>query len=145
MRRERFSACFRHAGLYNTMRNQITGGFSIGFTCLAIASETKIRSHEIDKPEPVMQVLGLDANLLYLHAIAQNNPTAYFCRYKKEENYRTNPCSKFGLKAYQWLSYVSHTEEKFIQCRYNMGSNEYLHTAYQRMNFVRRVIRSFSF
>ena len=29
--------------------------------------------------------------------------------------------SKFGLQAYQWLSYVSHTEEKFIQSRYNMG------------------------
>ena len=62
------------------MRNQITGGLSIVFTCLAIAGETKIRSHKIDDPEPLMQVLGLDANSLYLHAIAQNNPTGYFCR-----------------------------------------------------------------
>ena len=111
----------RHADLYNTMRNQITGGLSIVFTRLAIAGETKIRSHEIDNPEPVKQVLGLDANSLYLHAIAQNNPTGYFCRYKEEENFRPDPCSKFGLQAYQWLSYVSQTEEKFIQSRYNMG------------------------
>ena len=96
------------------MRNQITGGLSIVFTRLAIAGETKIRSHEIEDPEPVTQVLGLDANSLYLHAIAQNNPTGYFCRYKEEENYRPDPCSKFGLQTYQWLSYVSHTEEKFI-------------------------------
>ena len=110
----------RHADLYHTMRNQITGGLSIVFMRLAIAGKTKIRSHEIDDPEPVTQVLGLDANSLYLHAIAQNNPTGYFCRYK-EENCRPDPCSKFGLQAYQWLRYVSHTEEKFIQSRYNMG------------------------
>ena len=90
------------------------------------------------------QVLGLDANLLYLHAIAQNNPTRCFCRYK-EENYRPDPCSKFGLQAYQWLSYASHTEEKFIQSKYNMGSDEYLHTAYRWMDFARRAIRSFNF
>ena len=68
----------QHADLYNTMSNQITAGLSIVFTRLAIAGETKIRSHEIDDPEPVTQVLGLDANSLYLHAIAQNNPTGFF-------------------------------------------------------------------
>ena len=77
----------RHTDLYNTMRNQITGGLSIVLTHLGIAGKTKIRSHEIDDPEPVMQVLGLGANSLYLHAIAQNNSTGYFCRYKEEENY----------------------------------------------------------
>ena len=111
----------QHADLYNTMRNQIVRGLSIVFTRLAIAGETKVRSHKIDNPEPVTQVLGLDANSLYLHAIAQNNPTGHFCRYKEEENCRPDPCSKFGLQAYQWLSYVYHTEEKFIQSKYNMG------------------------
>ena len=110
-----------HADLYNTMRNQITGGLSIVFTRLAIAGETKIRSHEIEDSEPVTQVLGLDANSLYLHAIAQNSPTGYFCCYKEEENYRPDSCPKFGLQAYQSLSYVSHTDEKFIQSRYIMG------------------------
>ena len=76
------------------MCNQITGGLSIVFTRLAIADETKIRSHEIDDHELLTQVLGLDANSLYLHGIAQNNPTGYFCRYKEEENFRPDPCSK---------------------------------------------------
>ena len=111
----------RHADLYNTMHNQIIGGFCIVFTRLVIAGKTKIRSHEIDDREPVTQVLGLDANSLYLHAIAQNNPTGYFCHYKEEENHRPDLCSKFGLQAYQWLSYISDTKEKFIQNRYNMG------------------------
>ena len=72
--KETFSCLFpkQHADLYNTMRNQITEGLSIVFTCLAIAGETKIHSHEIDDPKPVTQVLGLNANSLYLHAIAQN-------------------------------------------------------------------------
>ena len=103
------------------MRNQITEDLSIVFTRLAIAGHTKIRSHEIDDPEPMTQVLGLDVNSLYLHAVAQNNPTGYFCHYKEEENYQDDSCSKFGLQAYQWLGYVSHTEEKFIHSRYNMG------------------------
>ena len=110
-----------HADLYNTMSKQITGGFSIVFTCLAIAGKTKNRSHEIDDPEPVTLVLGLNANSLYLHAIVQNNSTGYFCCNKEEENYRPDLCLKFGFQAYQWMSYVSHTEEKFIQSRYNMG------------------------
>ena len=79
------------------MQNQTTGDLSIVFTRLAIADETKICLHEIDHPESLTQVLGLDASLLYLHAIAQNNHTCYFCRYKEEENYRPDPCSKFGL------------------------------------------------
>ena len=62
------------------MRNQIPEGLSIVFTRLAIAGKTEIRSHEIDDPEPVMQALGLDANSLYLHVIAQNNPIVCFCR-----------------------------------------------------------------
>ena len=87
-----------HAELYNTMRNQITEGLSIIFTRLDIGGETKVCLHEIDDPEQVTQVLGLDANSLYLSAIAQNNPTGYFCCYKEEENYRPDPCSKFDFK-----------------------------------------------
>ena len=47
----------------------------------------------------MMQGLDLDATLLYLHVIAQNSPTDYFCRYKVEEKYQPDPCSKFGLQA----------------------------------------------
>ena len=57
------------------------------FTSLAIAGEAKICSHEINNPKTIMQVLGLNANLLHLHAITQNNPICYFCQYKEEENY----------------------------------------------------------
>ena len=79
----------------------------------------KIRSHKIENPETVKKVLGLDANSLYLYAIAQNNPTSYFCRHK--EDFRPDACSKFGYQSYQWLSYVAYKEKTFLQTRFNMG------------------------
>ena len=111
----------RHGDLYKTLRSQLTGGLSLIFCRLAISGETKIRSHEIDNPKTVKKVLGLDANSLYLYAIAQNNPTGYFCRYKEEEDFRPDPCSKFGFQSYQWLSYVAYKENTFFQTRFNMG------------------------
>ena len=111
----------RHGDLYKTLRSQLTGGLSLIFCRLAISGETKIRSHEIDNPETVKKVLGLDANSLYLYAIAQNNPTGYFCRYKEEEDFRPDFCSKFGFQFYQWLSYVAYKENTFLQTRFNMG------------------------
>ena len=110
----------RHGDPYKTLRSQLTGGLSLIFCRLAISGETKIRSHEIDNPETVKKVLGLDANSLYLYAIAQNNPTGY----KEEEDFRPDPCSKFGFQSYQWLSYVAYKENTFLQTRFNMGKEE---------------------
>ena len=98
----------------------MTGELSLIFCRLAIFEETKIRSHGIENPETVKKILGLDANSLYLHPIAQNNPTGYFCRYKKEDS-RPNPCSKFGYQSYQWLSYVAFKQNIFLQTRFKMG------------------------
>ena len=53
------------------MRSQLTGGLSVIFTRLTIAGEAKIRPHEIPDLETCRKVLGLDANFLYLHPIAQ--------------------------------------------------------------------------
>ena len=111
----------RHPNLYKTLRNQLTGGLSIVFCRYAAAGKTQIRNHEISNPETTEKILGLDANSLYLHAIAQNNPTGYFCRYKESENYRPDFCSRYGLMAYQWLCLMQGKERNFIQSRYNMG------------------------
>ena len=102
----------RHADLYKTLRNQLTGGLSIVFCRYTAAGETQIRNHEILNPETTKKILGLDANSLYLHAIAQNNPTGYFCRYKESENYRPDSCSRYGLMAYQWLCLMQEKEKK---------------------------------
>ena len=83
------------------MHSQLIGSLSLIFRCLAIASKTKIRPHKIPDVKICQKVLGLDANSFYLHAIVQDNPTGYFCRYKEEEHYRPDPYSKFGLQDYQ--------------------------------------------
>ena len=75
----------QHGDLYELLCSQLTGGLSYIFCRLAISGETKIRSHKIENPETVKKVLGLDANSLYLHAIAQNNPTGYFFTTKKKK------------------------------------------------------------
>ena len=104
----------RHADLYKTLRNQLTGGLSIVFCRYAAAGETRIKNHEISNPEAIEKILGLDANSLYLHAFAQNNPTGYFCRYKESENYRPDSCSRYGLTSYQWLCFMQLKERNFI-------------------------------
>ena len=86
--------------------------------CSRSNSNKKLRNFE---PGNNKKILGLDANSLYLHAIAQNNPTGYFCRYKKSENYRPDSCSRYGLISYQWLCYMQQKESNFIQSRYNIG------------------------
>ena len=40
-----------HEDLYKTMPSQLTGGFSVIFTGLAIAGETRIQPHEIPDPK----------------------------------------------------------------------------------------------
>ena len=111
----------RHDDLYKTMCSQLTGSLSVIFMCLAIAGETKIRSHEISDLQNCQKILSLVANSPYLHATAQHNSTGYFCLYKEEKHYLPDPCSKFGLQAYKWLSFEEHTEQRFIQSKCNMG------------------------
>ena len=101
------------------MRSNITCGLSIVFNRLAIKDETKIRPHEISNPETCKKVIGLDANSLYLHAISQDLPCSYFIRYREKDHYRPDPCCKYGLSSYQWLKWISHTQNKEIQHKYS--------------------------
>ena len=111
----------KHADLYQALRSQLMGGLSIVFSRLAIAGKTKIRPHQIKDPEICRKCLGVDANALYLFAIQQENPAGYFVRYKESENFKPYPCSRYGLAANKWLSWISHKENKFVQLKFNKG------------------------
>ena len=113
-----FSKC--HGNLYKTLRSHFTSGLRLIFCRLTIPGKTKIRSHEIENLETVKKLLGLDANSLYLHDIARNNPTIIFVAIKKKI-FGPNPCSKFDYPSYQWLSYVAFQENTFLPIRFNMG------------------------
>ena len=64
----------RHADLYKILLLQLTGRLSLIFCRFATSEKTKICFHKIENSKMVQKVLGLDANSLYLHAIAQNTP-----------------------------------------------------------------------
>ena len=96
----------RHADLYHTLRSNITGGLSIAFTRL---SNSKTRK----------KVKDLDANSLYLHAMSQDLPCSYFIRYREKKHYHPDPRCKYGLSSYQWLKWISHTQNKKIQHKYS--------------------------
>ena len=88
-----------HADLFMKMRSQLTSGLSIMFSRMAVAGETPIRPHQFEELLIAQRVLGIDASSLYLSCVASTNPTGFFCRYKKEENYRPDPCTKYGLSS----------------------------------------------
>ena len=111
----------KHADLYQALQSQLTGGLSIVFSRLVIAGKTKIRPHQIKDPETCQICLGVNANALYLFAIHQENPAEYFVRYKESENIKPDTCSRYGLAAYKWLSWISHKENKFIHLKFNKG------------------------
>ena len=110
-----------YADLYQNPRSQLTGGLSLFFTRLAIAEETYIKPNRYENLHKVAKIVGYDANSLYLHAIRRPNPTDYFCRYKEDNDFKSDPCCKFGLSSYLWLSWVSHSQSKRIQNKFNFG------------------------
>ena len=111
----------RHTDLYQALRSQLTGGLSFVFSRLAIVGKTKTRPHQIKDPETCQKCLGVDANAFYLFAIRQENPTGYFVCYEESKNFKPDPCSRYGLAAFRWLSWISHKENKFIQHKFNKG------------------------
>ena len=127
----------RHADLHKALRSRLTGGLSIVFSRLAIAGETKIRPHQINDPETCRKIIVLDANSLYLYAIQQENPTGYFVHYKESKNFKPDPCSKYGLSACQWLSWISHKENKFIQHKFNKGEKRLTDQSFEVDGFVK--------
>ena len=107
--------------LYKKMRSQFTCGFSIVFSRMAVAGETSIHPHQFKEPLIAQRVVGIDANSLYLSCVTFTNPTGFFCRYKKEENYLPDPCTKYSLFSCRWLSYLAHSPQIFIQHKFNVG------------------------
>ena len=118
----------RHGDLSKPLRSQLTDRLNILIFIALNSGKTKICSRKMENPETGQKVLGLDANFLYLHAIARSNPTSFFCRYKEEKDFRPDSCLKFGYQLYQCLSYVTFKENTFLQSCFNVGKEESVNT-----------------
>ena len=108
-----------HYNLCKILRLQLTRGLSLIFLSPCHFWRNKNSLHEIETPETVQNVLDLDANFFYLHAIAQNNPTGYFCCNKKQKNFRPDPA--LNLRINPTSGYVGFNEYNFLHIRLNMG------------------------
>ena len=103
--------------LHETFRKQIVGGPSIVFHRYHEKGETQIRGIP---NKDVEQILGLDANALYLYSLSQAMPTGGYTRFKKVEGkdkFIPKMKSLWNQMEEEWLQYRAYTDNVDIQSR----------------------------
>ena len=73
--------------LYRTIKDNLVGGPSIVFHRYHEAGVTKLRERELGEGKLCQQILGVDANALYLWCMMQNLPTGIPSRLKAEDDF----------------------------------------------------------
>jgi G:T-mismatch repair DNA endonuclease (very short patch repair protein) len=113
----------RDADLYKTVRENIVGGPSIIFCRHQEKDVTKIRPHVYgeDNAKTCREVLGCDANALYLWSMMRDMPTGSPIRRKSENDFRPTFSDAFGRKAWTWLEYVASRVGTRIEHKFNAG------------------------
>ena len=92
----------KDADLYKKIKDGCVGGPSIIFKRYAEVGKTFVRD---DHSIPVGSVLGLDANALYLHCMAQEMPVYFGIRRKSETGFKPECAWKF-LDMFKWLNWI---------------------------------------
>ena len=101
--------------LFYKMRNNIVGGPSIIFHRHHESGVTRIR----DGDKMCKEVLGFDANALYLWSLMQKMPTGPYIRRSHEDNFKPVHAYSHGEMAVQWLDWIASTENSNIQHMFN--------------------------
>ena len=110
--------------LYHTVKQNIVGGPSIVFHRHHEKDVTKIRETDYKNEAKTCQnVLGCDANALYLWSMMQEMPTGSPIRRKSDNEFRPEFVDKYGRMAWCWLELMAHSEDISIRHKYN--DNEY--------------------
>ncbi len=97
--------------LYYKMRKNIVGGPSIVFHRYHEKQKTMIRNGT----KQCQQIIGYDANALYLWALMQPMPTGTYIRRISADGFKPVRQYRYGEMAVQWLDYVAHTDSISIQ------------------------------
>ena len=103
--------------LYYKMRESIVGGPSIIFHRYHEKGETYIRNG----PRVCEEVVGFDANALYLWALMQPMPTGIYITRSADDGFRPAHAYAHGEMAVEWLDWLASTEGIEIQHQYNKG------------------------
>jgi hypothetical protein len=117
--RASFALCdARNKDLHQTIKRNIVGGPSIIFTREHKAGVTYIRENP---NKPCKRIIGLDANALYLSALAQPMPTGTFVRWKKKKDKFTPHIRDQYMLMFAWMDWLNEVENKSIIHRWNNG------------------------
>ena len=106
--------------MYHLMRDNNTGGPSIIFHRYHEAGNTKLR--EVDQGQATKlceNIVGFDANALYLWAIMQNMPTGSYTRRLGENDFKPKGSIRMAI---EWLEWVAYKER--IHIRHQLNNTE---------------------
>ena len=76
-------------------------------------------SYSLTPPKTCQNIIGFDANALYLSTFMQDMPTGSPIRCRAERNFTPELADTYGRKAYAWLEYVAVSEGIKIQHQFN--------------------------
>ena len=92
-----------NSDLHKLVKDNIVGGPAIIFHRYHEKNVTRIRGGS----ELCRNIVGYDANALYLWAIMQDMPTGWYTRRREENKFRPQQAQPFGQMAVQWLTWES--------------------------------------
>ena len=103
--------------LYYTLKANLCGGPSIIFTRDAEVGRTYVKE---DPGKPCENIVGWDANALYLWAIGEDMPCGGYVRWKPDDNYIFKADSKLECEdMFHWMDYLQQSENIKILHRRN--------------------------
>lgn len=104
--------------LYDTIKENLTGGPSIIFCRKHVVGETYIRQ---DPSRPCRSIVGYDANSLYLYAICQEMPVGRYIRRLHDEHFKPRDFARCSYAMYDWMNWLNHSQGTCIQHKLNSG------------------------
>ena len=111
--------------VYRLVKDNIVGGPSIIMHRFHQKNHTKIRENLYGSEAKLCdQILGVDANALYLWCMMQEMPTGYMVRRSEENQFRPTLAQKFGRQAWTWLEYIAHETNLYIEHMFNKGEKK---------------------
>ena len=106
--------------LYYTLKANICGGPSIIFTRDAEVGRTTIKE---DSRKPCENIVGWDANALYLWAIGEPQPCGGYVRWKPDDDYKFKAHSNLEYEdMFHWMDYLQQSENIKILHQRNHSS-----------------------
>ncbi|XP_038067357.1 uncharacterized protein LOC119737233 [Patiria miniata] len=101
--------------LYYKLKDNIVGGPSLVFHRYHEKGKTFIRGGT----KLCQNIVGFDANALYLWSLMQEMPVGTCIRRRADQDFKPIRSHKFGVMATEWLDWVAHCEDVHIRHQFN--------------------------